>query len=312
MTTAFALLVGILVTGIAAPAALAWLSTTALSPAAQLWLWWSAISGTVISALTALITLLLPDHGELAPITWLLTTCWTALSAGPLHRDTAAALLVTVVLAALAVTVAIRIARSTVAVRRRSRTVLQMFGPAGQWNDGVLWIDYPGPIAFSVGGRARAIVASTGLAEHLNPAEVQAVLAHERSHLAGRHHLQVLLADAVAAAVPVLPLLRHAPRAIRYLVELAADDHAAQHAGPTVLRGALVGIGATEPPPGALAAAGPAGPSIELRLHRLTHCAPHSRGYRLGECTVATLTGTALPAVVGFAVAALLLLVSCM
>lgn len=313
MTTALVLLLGVTVTGSAMPAVLAAMAHTSLSPTALLWLWWSAITGTVLSSVAALVVLLLPDHGDLAPAAWLLDSCWAALRSGPLHLDGAAALLIAVVLCLAAVRSTMRIGRSLASVRSRSRTLLEMFGPVGRWERGVLWIDHPDALAFSLGGRARAVVASTGLCQRLGAAEVRAVLAHERSHLAGRHHLQVLIAEALARAIPVLPLLRQAPAAIRHLVELAADDRAARSSGRAALHRALLGL-ATRPagpvPPGAL---GAAGSSVEVRLRRLAGTSrPPSRGRQFGECALAVVTGAALPVTTGSAGAALLLLVSCM
>ncbi|WP_165438328.1 M56 family metallopeptidase [Pseudonocardia sediminis] len=306
------LVVGVVTTGVAMPAVLSTLSRTSLSPAAHLCMWWSAIASTGLSAVAALLVLLLPGHGGLAAAEWLLASCWAALRSGPLHLDGAAAFAVTALLAVAAVRATTRIGRSLATVRNRSRTLLTMLGPIGEWEQGVLWIDHSDALAFSLGGRAQAVVASTGLRRRLGASEIQAVLDHERSHLVGRHHVQVLIAEALARALPVLPLFRRAPQAIRHLVELAADERAARYNDRTVLRRALLGIasgGHSEVPPGAL---GAAGTSVEHRLRRLTHDQrQHSRERQIGECTLAIVTGTMLPLLAGSAAALLLFLVSC-
>ncbi len=60
-----------------------------------------------------------------------------------------------------------------------------------------------------------------------NEAQLAAVLAHERAHQAGRHHLLLSLAAVPAAAFPRVPAFRMARDEVARLSELAADDAAA-------------------------------------------------------------------------------------
>lgn len=113
-----------------------------------------------------------------------------------------------------------------------------------------------------------------GLADQLTPAEVAAVLEHERAHVRGRHHLLLAAAETVAGALPFLPLAREAPTALRDLVELAADATAARHCGARVLHDALTKVTGLDLPPSALAAGNHA---IDVRLGRLTETR-HVRG----------------------------------
>lgn len=170
MTAALMLVVGVIVTGVAMPAVLSLLTNTSLSPISLLWMWWSAIAGTVLSTVAALIMPLLPGHDDFPLVSWLLASCWAVLRSGPLHLDGAAALLVAICLALAVARSVLRIGRNITSVRRRSRTLLVMFGPVGRWEDGVLWIDHPDALAFSLGGRSQAVVASTGLRRHLGAA----------------------------------------------------------------------------------------------------------------------------------------------
>nr|WP_248782549.1 M48 family metalloprotease [Lentzea albidocapillata] len=78
-----------------------------------------------------------------------------------------------------------------------------------------VWLDHDRPLAFSLPGKPGLVVATEGLRRHLTPEEVDAVLDHERAHLNGRHHLLVAAADAVAAALPILPLFKRAASSIR-------------------------------------------------------------------------------------------------
>lgn len=75
--------------------------------------------------------------------------------------------------------------------------------------------------ASSPGGR---IVVSTGMLHCLDADEQRALLAHERAHLAGRHHRFLLVAQLAAVTNPLLRPLREA---VVYTTERWADEDAA-------------------------------------------------------------------------------------
>jgi len=127
------------------------------------------------------------------------------------------------------------------------------------------WLPAARPVAYSLGGRDGGIVATTGVAG-LESAARQAMLAHERAHLRGGHHRLVLLADAVARALPFVPLFRAAPPAVRVLVELAADATAARQHGRASVHAALRSAGSELVPAESLAMSRDA---VELRLRWL-------------------------------------------
>lgn len=80
------------------------------------------------------------------------------------------------------------------------------------------------PHAFALPGRGGGrIVASASLLAALDPVERRALLAHERAHLSGRHHLCMIGAQLAAAADPLLVRL---PHAVGYLIERCADEAA--------------------------------------------------------------------------------------
>lgn len=89
------------------------------------------------------------------------------------------------------------------------------------------------PLCYSLGGPAPTIVVGRGRATD------PAALAHEYAHLAGRHHLLILLARICARALPWLPLCRQAPDAMAGLVEFAADRRAARLHGDRPVQEAL-------------------------------------------------------------------------
>ncbi|WP_338701910.1 M56 family metallopeptidase [Streptomyces sp. Q6] len=108
-------------------------------------------------------------------------------------------------------------------------------------------------------GRGR-IVVSTALLGHLRPAERRAVFAHERAHLAARHHRHLLT---VRLAARANPFLRPLSSAVAYTAERWADEEAAERVGDRTVvaraigKVALSGGSVREPVFAALAAPGP-------------------------------------------------------
>jgi hypothetical protein len=83
--------------------------------------------------------------------------------------------------------------------------------------------DDPVPTAFALPGAPGRVVVSSGMLQALHPGERSALLAHERAHLAHRHHLFLLTFHALAAANP---LLRPLARAGAFALERWADEDA--------------------------------------------------------------------------------------
>jgi Zn-dependent protease with chaperone function len=125
-----------------------------------------------------------------------------------------------------------------------------------------------------VPGRPAAIVLTSGALAVLDRAQLGAVIAHERAHLAGRHHLLISLSRGLAASFPRVPVFTRAPAEVSRLAEMCADDTAARRTGRPALLSALLAMGTgTAVPAAALAAT--AGP-VTARVHRLLH--PPRRG----------------------------------
>ncbi|WP_433887837.1 M56 family metallopeptidase [Streptomyces sp. CA-111067] len=104
-------------------------------------------------------------------------------------------------------------------------------------------------IAYTIPGRHRRIVVSTGMLKHLSADQRRALLAHEASHLSHRHHRYVQLGRLAAAANP---FVRPVSRAIDLAVERWADESAAAEVGDrgTVARAlAAAALAAAAPPP---------------------------------------------------------------
>ncbi|QQM38289.1 M56 family metallopeptidase [Streptomyces liliifuscus] len=85
------------------------------------------------------------------------------------------------------------------------------------------------PYAYALpGGRRDRVVVTTALLSCLEPAERRALFAHERAHLAARHHWFLLAVQLAARANPFLRPLR---TAVSYTAERWADEEAAQAVG---------------------------------------------------------------------------------
>jgi Zn-dependent protease with chaperone function len=131
---------------------------------------------------------------------------------------------------------------------------------------GAILVEHSQPAAYCVAGRQPTVVLTTGAVQALDPGQLEAVLAHERAHLAGRHHRLVALARIGREVLPFLPLMRDAEEQVARLVELHADDAATQARDPRLLATALVVLATPASPAPALAAG--ATDSV-LRIRRL-------------------------------------------
>ncbi|WP_369138994.1 M56 family metallopeptidase [Modestobacter versicolor] len=169
----------------------------------------------------------------------------------------------------------------TARTRRRHRELLELVVRPGGRGAGseTLLLDHPAPVAFCIPGVRPLLVLSSGMVNELDAGQVEAVVAHERAHLAEHHHLLLLPFVAWRAALPVLPAADRAHDAVRDLVEMRADDVAlGSLSGPDprrTLAAAIVAVAAGaggQLPDGALAVTGGA---VAVRVRRLlTPAAP--------------------------------------
>jgi Zn-dependent protease with chaperone function len=140
------------------------------------------------------------------------------------------------------------------------------------------------------------ILVSTGLTVALTPAEIGAVLAHEREHLRRRDPLRLLAARLFAAWGWYLPAAGWLARRAALRRELAADRAAAGFIGRAVLAGALLKLAAMPACP-AVAAASPAedGPwSLEARVTQLEAGRPPRQRLAVSRLLASAGTLTAL------------------
>ncbi|MFI1199626.1 M56 family metallopeptidase [Streptomyces sp. NPDC020883] len=95
-----------------------------------------------------------------------------------------------------------------------------------------------GPDAYALPGRPGRVVVTAGMLRALPSAEREALFAHERAHLAGRHHLFLLTAALAAACHPLLRGLRSP---LAYALERWADESAASRVGDRQVTARAIG-----------------------------------------------------------------------
>ena len=120
---------------------------------------------------------------------------------------------------------------------------------------GAVLVDHEQPAAYCVAGPHPTVILTTAALQTLDPDQVDAVLAHERAHLASHHHRLLAIARIGRQILPFLPLMREADTQITRLVEMHADDAATATRGTRPLATALVVLAAAAGPAPGLAAA---------------------------------------------------------
>lgn len=160
---------------------------------------------------------------------------------------------------------------------------------------GVDVVEHDRPAAYCLPGRRHRIVVTRAAVERLTPDQLAAVIAHERAHVTGRHHLVLAVGRGLDRALGFVPLFRTAAEEIAYLVELAADDAAARHRDRTTVAAALFAVATGPAPAGALGAAGPGALGRIRRM--LAAPQPLSRRTRVA-CVTAVHGLLALPLVI--------------
>jgi len=131
---------------------------------------------------------------------------------------------------------------------------------------GAVLVEHQEPVAYCVAGRYPTVILTTGALQALDPDQLDAVLAHERAHLAGHHHRLLAMARIGRHVLPFMPLMQEADAQVARLVELHADDAATRGRDPGPLATALVVLATAASPSPTLAAA--ATDTVQ-RIHRL-------------------------------------------
>jgi len=154
-------------------------------------------------------------------------------------------------------------------------------------DDNAVVLDAARPIAYCLPGRPATIVVSSGALALLGPGQLAAVLAHERAHLAGRHHVLIAFTRGLAAVFPAVPLFSRGAEHVARLAEMCADDAAARRSGRGALVSALLAMATGAAVPAhALSASACA---VTARLDRLIDDPGPARRARYG-LTLASVT----------------------
>lgn len=223
----------------------------------------AAMSGVVLMAAMTAVSV---QHLR-ADIGHLLHACavavWDSATHPGVPGTTALGLLAVVVLTHL-----VRTAASSAAASRRTRQAqragLELVGE-GCGARGYTRVPSEQRFAYCLPGSGGRIVVSTAAERELDDEELAAVLAHERAHLRGRHHVLVQVTHVLAKAVP-LPSLRALHAEVTKLVEMAADDEACKDTDREALLTALLRLGTSRTAAPGLAVNGAATVARAVRL----------------------------------------------
>jgi Zn-dependent protease with chaperone function len=193
-----------------------------------------------------------------------------------------------------------RLGKSLWRTRTHSRGHAERARVIGRRIDGVdaVVVDAPERAAYCVAGHPETIVVTSAALDSLTDRHLQALLAHERAHLAGRHHHILAFVRALAVAIPGVALFSVGAREIARLLEMAADDAAARRHGSHTLLDALLALSI-----GALAphgAVGATGTDVLARAERLVAPLPTRNQWRtrlfLSAATLVIVGGPLIPA----------------
>jgi Zn-dependent protease with chaperone function len=132
-----------------------------------------------------------------------------------------------------------------------------------------LVVDAPQKVVYCLAGRPGTVVVTSSAVTALDNGRLEAVLSHERAHLAGRHHLLLSTTRALATSLPRIRLFSVAAQDVSRLLEMCADDTAAAtHSRAAVLDAILTLAGTAPVPSGAL---GASTVGVSARVARLAY-----------------------------------------
>jgi len=143
--------------------------------------------------------------------------------------------------------------RTGSALRRLRRLHRERVDLVARVDGGVSVLEHELPVAYCVPGMSGSrIVVSRSTLTSLAPAELRAVLDHERSHLRARHDLVLEAFAVLHLAFPRWVASRAARREVEVLVEVLADRAAVRNGDRRALVTALVSLAGSVAPAGSL------------------------------------------------------------
>ncbi|MFF7391250.1 M56 family metallopeptidase [Streptomyces scabiei] len=258
------------------------------APALALLVWHTLTLSFVLGIALTAYHLLMPTEHTHQGLLGLLHSCGLDLGASGHVHDTAGRLAVavpTTLGTALTGAFAFHVVRAR-RTRDRHREAVDLVGRRSE-RLGATVLPYDVPAAYCLPGHRPRIVISDAAVRELSPEQLAAVLAHERAHIAGRHHLVIAAAEAFHSLFPRLPLARHARAQTALLLEMVADDHTLRAHSDGALASAMYEMAAARTPKAAFAAGGPA---VLIRIRRVL--GPRRPAHRAFWGSVAAVTAT--------------------
>jgi beta-lactamase regulating signal transducer with metallopeptidase domain len=174
------------------------------------------------------------------------------------------------------VTVAFALMRAAVRMMRVARSVDRMLESAalGRGPDGSVIVGGPEVVVAAAGIRRPTVVVTAGALATLDDDELAAGMAHEKGHIARRHHLWLAYAEACRAVATVLPGTRRAASELRFQLERDADEWALRRAHDPYALASAICKAATMRAETHPAVVSLGGGGVERRLDRLMDEAP--------------------------------------
>lgn len=297
MSVATCLLLYSFAVAVLAPRLLARVTHRGIAPRLGVAAWLAAITSVVLSWATAAIFVTMELLNTLAePGQALLDSCFTSLREIVSGRAGAAlqiglfGLSVVVILAFTLISV--RLCRRL--LRMRSRThgharMTRLLGRRIAGTDAVV-LQAAERAAYCVAGRPNTIVVTSAALDALDRRQLDAVLAHERAHLTGRHLPLLAVIRGLAASLPRMTLFTCAEIEVPRLLEMCADDTAARAHGPRTVLNSLITLSESGPiPSGSLGATAVAVLDRARRLAAPSHPADRARMRALLTATIALI-----------------------
>jgi bla regulator protein blaR1 len=174
------------------------------------------------------------------------------------------------------VAVAFALTRAAVRIMRVARSVDRMLRSAalGRGPNGSVIVGGPEVVVAAAGIRRPTVVVTAGALATLDDEELAAGMAHEKGHIARRHHLWLAYAEACRAVAAVLPGTRRAASELRFQLERDADEWALRRAHDPYALASAICKAATMRAGTHPAVVSLGGGGLERRLHRLMDEAP--------------------------------------
>jgi Zn-dependent protease with chaperone function len=157
-----------------------------------------------------------------------------------------------------------RVGRNLRVIRRRHRELVDVL--AAHDDRHVRVLEHPTPTAYCLPGRSRRVVLTQGTLDTLPERELEAVLAHERAHLAARHDLILEFFTVVHDAVPPFVRSEAALREVHLLIEVLADRAAVREVGSLPTARAIVDMASGAVSPAGAMAMGSTPSAAKVRI----------------------------------------------